>query len=61
MKAIHSLNGAPVQNTEHMLKVVMYNAIIAPNEYYSPERSDFASSDKTFKRVVPIKSGDTRA
>ncbi|KAI7536098.1 hypothetical protein KC331_g11656 [Hortaea werneckii] len=36
-----------------MLKVGTYNAIIAPNEYYSPENSDFASSHKTFKRMMP--------
>ena len=36
-----------------MLKVGTYNAIIKPNEYYSPEHSDFASSHKTFKRMMP--------
>lgn len=36
-----------------MLKVGTYNAIIAPNEYYSPDYSDFASSHKTFKRMMP--------
>lgn len=36
-----------------MLKVGTYNAIIAPNEYYSPDYSDFASSHKTFKRIMP--------
>jgi hypothetical protein len=30
-----------------------YNAIIAPNEYYDPTYSDFASSHKTFKRMMP--------
>ena len=43
----------PPQSAEHMLKVGTYNAIIAPNEYYSPENSDFASSHKTFKRMMP--------
>jgi len=33
-----------------MLKEGTYNAIIAANEYYSPEYSNFASSHKTFKR-----------
>jgi len=36
-----------------MLKVGTYNAIITANEYYSPENSDFASSHKTFKRMMP--------
>ncbi|KAL9109510.1 MAG: hypothetical protein Q9227_005845 [Pyrenula ochraceoflavens] len=48
-----SINGGPPQSAEHMLKVGTYNAIIAPNEYYSPETSDFASSHKTFKRMMP--------
>jgi hypothetical protein len=36
-----------------MLKVGTYNAIIAPNDYYDPTKSDFASSHKTFKRMMP--------
>ncbi|GAB7348150.1 hypothetical protein MBLNU459_g6166t1 [Dothideomycetes sp. NU459] len=48
-----AINGGPGQTGEHMLKVGTYNAIIAPNEYYSPEKSDFASSHKTFKRMMP--------
>ncbi|KAK0912626.1 hypothetical protein LTR02_002778 [Friedmanniomyces endolithicus] len=48
-----AINGGPPQSAEHMLKVGTYNAIIAPNEYYSPENSDFASSHKTFKRMMP--------
>lgn len=48
-----SMNGGPPQSAEHMLNVGTYNAIIAPNEYYSPENSDFASSHKTFKRMMP--------
>lgn len=48
-----AINGGPPQTGEHMLKVGTYNAIIAPNEYYSPENSDFASSHKTFKRMMP--------
>ena len=35
------------------MQVGTYNGIIAPNEYYSPENSDFASSHKTFKRMMP--------
>jgi hypothetical protein len=34
-------------------QVGTYNAIIAPNEYYDPKYSDFASSHKTFKRMMP--------
>ncbi|KAK8240611.1 putative pathogen-related protein [Phyllosticta capitalensis] len=48
-----AINGGPPQSGEHMLNVGTYNAIIAPNEYYSPENSDFASSHKTFKRMMP--------
>ncbi|KAK5131716.1 hypothetical protein LTR08_000604 [Meristemomyces frigidus] len=48
-----AINGGPPQSGEHMLRVGTYNAIIAPNEYYSPENSDFASSHKTFKRMMP--------
>jgi len=48
-----AINGGPPQSAEHMLKVGTYNAIIAPNQYYSPANSDFASSHKTFKRMMP--------
>ncbi|KAF6828544.1 hypothetical protein CMUS01_08541 [Colletotrichum musicola] len=48
-----SINGGPPQTGEHMLRVGTYNAVISANEYYSPEHSDFASSHKTFKRMMP--------
>ncbi|KAF2762417.1 hypothetical protein EJ05DRAFT_725 [Pseudovirgaria hyperparasitica] len=48
-----AINGGPPQSGEHMLAVGTYNAIIAPNEFYSPAASDFASSHKTFKRMMP--------
>jgi hypothetical protein len=48
-----AVNGGPPQSAEHMLKVGTYNAIITPNEYYSPQHSDLASSHKTFKRMMP--------
>ncbi|KAH8198880.1 hypothetical protein TruAng_006933 [Truncatella angustata] len=48
-----AINGGLPQSAEHMLKVGTYNAIIAPNEYYSPQHSDFGSSHKTFKRMMP--------
>lgn len=48
-----AINGSEAEGAEAMLKVGTYNAIIAPNEYYSPEYSDFASSHKTFKRMMP--------
>lgn len=48
-----SVNGGPPQSAEHMLSVGTYNAIIAPNEFYSPEHADFSSSHKTFKRMMP--------
>ncbi|KAF2465983.1 uncharacterized protein BDR25DRAFT_306448 [Lindgomyces ingoldianus] len=48
-----AINGGDPQTAEHMLKHGTYNAIISPNEYYSPEYSDFASSHKTFKRMMP--------
>ncbi|KAF2770337.1 hypothetical protein EJ03DRAFT_335542 [Teratosphaeria nubilosa] len=52
-KYTFAINGGTPQTGQHMLKVGTYNAIIAPNEYYSPENSDFASSHKTFKRMMP--------
>ncbi|KAI9711469.1 MAG: hypothetical protein M1820_002032 [Bogoriella megaspora] len=52
-KYTFAINGGPPQSADHMLKVGTYNAIIAPNEYYSPENSDFSSSHKTFKRMMP--------
>ncbi|KAL5387657.1 hypothetical protein DPSP01_003453 [Paraphaeosphaeria sporulosa] len=48
-----AINGSESQDAYYMLKQGTYNAIIAPNEYYSPEYSDFASSHKTFKRMMP--------
>ena len=36
-----------------MLQVGTYNAIIAANEFYRPAPSNFASSHKTFKRMMP--------
>jgi hypothetical protein len=48
-----SMNGGEPRPAEHMLKVGTYNAIIPPNEYYSPENSDFDVSHKTFKRMMP--------
>lgn len=51
-----AINGGPAQSAEHMLKVGTYNdnAIIpTANEFYSPRTSDFASSHKTFKRMMP--------
>lgn len=48
-----AINGGPPQTAEHMLKVGTYNAIITPNEYYDPTKSDFDSSHKTFKRMMP--------
>ncbi|KAE9992795.1 hypothetical protein EG327_007719 [Venturia inaequalis] len=49
-----SMNGGTPQKGEHMLEVGSYNSIISPNEYYSPEYSDFASTHKTFKRMMPF-------
>jgi hypothetical protein len=48
-----AINSSAPEGAEAMLKVGTYNAIIAPNEFYSPEYSDFASSHKTFKRMMP--------
>lgn len=39
--------------THITIQVGTYNAIISPNEYYDPTYSDFASSHKTFKRMMP--------
>ncbi|KAJ7143533.1 hypothetical protein C8R43DRAFT_1014489 [Mycena crocata] len=52
-KYTFAVNGGPATSGEHMLKVGTYNAIIAPNEYYSPDHSDFASSHITFKSMMP--------
>ena len=53
-KYTFAINGGPPQSAEHMLKVGTYNAIITePNEFYSPRTSDFASSHKSFKRMMP--------
>jgi hypothetical protein len=48
-----AINSSKPEGAEAMLKVGTYNAIIAPNEFYSPDYSDFASSHKTFKRMMP--------
>ena len=48
-----AINGGPPQSAEHMLQVGTYNAILSSNEFYSPATSDFASSHKTFKRMMP--------
>jgi hypothetical protein len=40
-----------------MLRVGTYNAIIAPNSFYSPEHSDFSQSHKTFKTMMPTFDG----
>ncbi|KAJ7486197.1 hypothetical protein B0H11DRAFT_2157332 [Mycena galericulata] len=52
-KYTFAVNGGPATSGEHMLKVGTYNAIIAPNAYYSPEHSDFSSSHITFKSMMP--------
>jgi hypothetical protein len=48
-----AINGGPATSGEHMLKVGTYNAVIAPNAYYSPENMDFNSSHITFKSMMP--------
>ena len=48
-----SVNGGPPQTGEHMLEVGTYNALISANQYYDPKHSDFSSSHKTFKRMMP--------
>lgn len=48
-----AVNGRPAVTAERFLELGTYNAIISPNSYYSPENSDFASSHKTFKRMMP--------
>ncbi|KAJ8061604.1 hypothetical protein OCU04_009410 [Sclerotinia nivalis] len=48
-----SINGSAPVTGEYILKVGTYNAILTANEYYSPEKSDFSSSHKTFKRMMP--------
>lgn len=48
-----SLNGGPKNDGNHMLTVGTYNALIASNKYYDPEKSSFDSSHKSFKRMMP--------
>lgn len=48
-----STNGLPPQGAEHMLKVGTYNALLTSNEFYCPKHSNFTSSHKTFKRMMP--------
>lgn len=48
-----SLNGGPKNDGNHMLSVGTYNALIASNKYYDPEKSSFDSSHKSFKRMMP--------
>lgn len=48
-----AMNGAPAITGQEMLRLGTYNAVIAPNDFYSPDHSDFASSHKTFKRMMP--------
>ncbi|KAJ4369206.1 hypothetical protein N0V83_006291 [Neocucurbitaria cava] len=54
-----AINSSPAQPASAMLAVGTYNAIIPPNEYYSPLHSDFASSHKTFKRMMPTFAWET--
>lgn len=48
-----AINGGPPQDAEHMLRVGTYNAMLAPNSFYSSEHSDFSQSHKAFKRMMP--------
>jgi hypothetical protein len=48
-----AMNGGPVESADKMLKEGTYNAIISPNQYYSPENSDFEASHTTFKKMMP--------
>ncbi|KAI9835041.1 MAG: hypothetical protein M1819_002593 [Sarea resinae] len=52
-KYTFAVNGGVPQSAQHMLNVGTYNAVLSPNQYYSPEHSDFAKSHKTFKRMMP--------
>jgi len=48
-----AVNGQPPVTAERFLELGTYNAVISPNQFYSPEHSDFASSHKTFKGMMP--------
>ncbi|KAL8926694.1 MAG: hypothetical protein Q9208_002768 [Pyrenodesmia sp. 3 TL-2023] len=49
-----AINGGASKTAANMLKIGTYNAIITePNAYYSPRTSDFVSSHKAFKRMMP--------
>ncbi|EEP82034.1 conserved hypothetical protein [Uncinocarpus reesii 1704] len=47
------LNGGPARDGTHMLEVGTYNALIPSNQYYDPEKLDFTTSHKAFKRMMP--------
>jgi hypothetical protein len=52
-KYTFAINGGPPQDAAHMLKVGTYNAILAPNAFYSPEHMDLEKSHKVFKKMMP--------
>ena len=52
-KHTFAINGGPPQDGEHMLKVGTYNAIITPNQYYDPSKTDLDKSHKTFRDMMP--------
>lgn len=52
-KYTFAINGGPPQDGEHMLKVGTYNAIITPNQYYDPGKTDLDKSHSIFRDMMP--------
>lgn len=48
-----AIHGGKAQSADEMTRIGTYNAIILPNELYSPKNMTFAASHKTFKRMMP--------
>jgi hypothetical protein len=48
-----AMNGGAPSTGEQMIKTGTYNGIIVANEFYDPKYNDFASSHKSFKRMMP--------
>jgi hypothetical protein len=47
------VNGKESQAAQNMTEIGTYNALIAPNEYYSPNHCSYDQSHMIFKRTMP--------
>ena len=55
-----AINGGKPEGAEAMLKVGTYNAIIAPNEYYSPDYSSASPLSHAQTRFSAAQTADLR-